>query len=96
VTIRAGHFEKTVSFDVTATSGSYQVPGANDARVALLVQSDRTIHIDRSGEDATVSASLRIPADTPVLVNAFAGDTITYVTGTGESDGTIWFTKVDH
>jgi hypothetical protein len=96
MTIRAGYFGKTQSFAVTDAAGSFQVDGAAESRHAFLVQSDKLVHLTREGETATTANGLRIPANTPVLVGTFAGDTLSYILGEGETDGTIWFTKVDH
>lgn len=101
MTIRAGYFGDTVSDVVSAAAADFQVAGAPESRHAFLVQSDKTIHLTRtqSGDTpnpASIADGFRIPADTLVLVLAFAGDTISYILGTGETDGTIWFTKVDH
>lgn len=95
MTIRAGYFGKTVSFAVTDAADDHQVTGANESRHMFLVQSDKAIHLDRQAE-AAVATSLRIPANTPVLVGSIAGETFSYILATGETDGTIWFTEVDH
>jgi hypothetical protein len=96
MTIRAGYFGKTQSFAVTDTADDFQVEGAAESRHVFLVQSDKTVHVAREGNTAAVADSLRIPANTPVLVAAFAGEHVSFILGTGETDGTIWFTEVDH
>ena len=52
------------------------------------------LNISDAAEDATIAASLRVPSDTPVRIQAFGGDHISFILGTGETDGTIWFTEV--
>lgn len=101
MTIRAGFFSKTQDFAVTAVADDFQVGGSQESRHAYLVQSDKTVHLTRvSSSDTAAPASatngLRIPANTLVLVNTVSGDTLSFVLGTGETDGTIWFTEVDH
>ena len=96
MTVRAGFFSATQKFDVTAVADSFTVQGANESKHAFLVQSDKTVHITRDGEDASADNGLRIPAGTLVLINTTAGDVISYILGEGETDGAIWFTEVDH
>jgi len=101
MTIRAGYFGKTTAKAVTAAADTFQVQGANESRHVFLVQSDKTVHVTRvssgeAAEPATAANGLRIPADNLVLVAALAGDTLSFLLGTGETDGTIWFTEVDH
>lgn len=95
MTIRAGYFEKTTSHAVTTSAANFTVGGAPNSRSIFLVQSDKTVHIDRSGVDAAIATSLRIPADTIVMIGCFAGDEVSFILGTGETTGTIWFTKID-
>jgi hypothetical protein len=101
MTIRAGFFGKTQHFAVTAVADDFQVHGSQESRHAFLVQSDKTVHLTRvssseSAAPASVTNGLRIPVNTPVLVNTVSGDTLSWVLGTGETDGNIWFTEVDH
>lgn len=95
MTIRAGYFGTTAKFAVSSTPDGITVEGANESRHTFLVQSEKTIHIERSGADASPDTSLRIPANTPVLIATFAGDAISFVLGAGESDGSVWLTKTD-
>lgn len=88
-----GQFDKTDSQAVTDAAADYAVAGPTNANRTLIVQSDRVVHIDILG-DATIANSLRIPADTPCRVMCFGGTNISSILGTGESDGTIWFTVV--
>lgn len=97
MTIRAGFFSNTTSHAATNAADSFTVAGANESKHAFLVQSDIVTHIERSGADAAPATSLRIPANTIVLINTVAGDVISFIRGAAESaDGTIWFTEVDH
>lgn len=96
MTIRAGFFSKSQKFAVTNIANAFTVGGVNESKHAYLVQSDVVVHITRDGTDATVDTGFRIPADTPVLINTVAGDVISFVTGTGESNGSVWFASVDH
>jgi hypothetical protein len=97
VTIRAGFFTRTYSFDVTDEASNFTVTGTNESKHAYIVQSDVTIHLTRDGTAASASNGLRIPANTHILINTVAGDVISFIRGADEEDdGTIWFTEVDH
>jgi hypothetical protein len=96
VTIRAGYFSGTTKHAVTDEADGLTVQGANESRHAFLVQSDVTVHLTRDGTDASAENGLRVPAGAIILINTVAGDEISFVTGDGESDGSIWLTEVDH
>lgn len=96
MTVRAGFFTRTYSFDVTDEASAFTVTGANESKHAFLIQSDIVIHVTRDGTTASASDGLRIPANTPVLVSTTAGDVLSFIRATDENDdGTIWLTKVD-
>lgn len=96
---RAGRFGKTISDDVTDTPGTYAPTGAPAvSNRTLIVQSDKVVHLLLLGAADSGTASttngMRVPADMPVKVSIFGDDTLSFVLGDGETDGTIWFTEV--
>jgi hypothetical protein len=94
MTLRASYFGTTTSHAVSDTPADFDVTGANESRHTYIVQSDVVVNIDRYGT-ANPASSLRIPADTLIKITTVAGDVVSYCIGTGEDDGTIWFTETD-
>ena len=84
-----GFIDSTTKLSVTDSSASFEVTGPEAARRSYVITSDITLHIARNA-DASVSDA-RIPADTPVSVSAFAGDTFSFLRG-DDQDGNVWIT----
>jgi len=88
-----GKFGATVSFPVTVDAASFSVLGVDFVTRTFLVVSDRIIHLDRRAV-AAPETSLRLFADQTARLVCFGGETLSFVLGIGEVDGTIWITEV--
>jgi hypothetical protein len=88
-----GFIETTQTFGVTDTPGSFTVAGPSGARRAFIVTADVVVHVSRNA--AATTASMMIPANTPVSIATFGGDTIGFVKGDGEDDGSLYATLTD-
>lgn len=88
-----GFIESTQTFSVTDTPANFTVAGPAGARRAYVVTSDVVVHLARNA--AATTDAMMIPANTPVSISAFGGDTIGYVKGDSEDDGTLYVTLTD-
>ena len=89
---RAGFFTSTTKYAVTTSADSFSVDGVPESRHPLYLVCDVPVHLARNEGDATVDGGMRVPADTPILIECFAGDIVSFV---AESSGNVWFTAID-
>lgn len=100
--LRLGQFGKTTSYDVTDTASNFTVGGSPNSHHAFIVSSDKAVHLTRTASsepenDATVTGGLRITAESPaVIIDTVAGDVVSFILGTSETDGKIWFTETNY
>ncbi|HEY2034345.1 MAG TPA: hypothetical protein VGH02_11725 [Rhizomicrobium sp.] len=88
-----GFIETTQTFAATDEAGSFTVAGPSGTRRAFIVTADVVVHLARNA--AATTDSMMIPANTPVSISAFGGDSIGYVKGDGEDDGSLYVTLTD-
>lgn len=87
-----GFIDSTTKLSVTDSPASFDVTGPEAARRSYVVTSDIALHIARNADASAGDA--RIPADTPVSVSAFAGDTLSFLRGDSDN-GNVWITLRD-
>jgi hypothetical protein len=101
---RAGQWRSTQRFSLTDEAGSFEVSGtvvqtygvtASPAPRAFFVCSNQPAHISRVG--TATQSDLYLPADTPIVIDCYAAENISYILDAAGSDsGYIWFTLIDH
>lgn len=90
---RLGYIGQTTKHSVTTDADSFTVAGPDGARRALILESDVTVFVTRDGTTASADTGFRLPAGTPVVLNFFGLDPVSFI---GESDGNLWVTGTDH
>jgi len=98
MTINLGFFEPTVKLSVADTAPDtdalFVAGGAGGPAVAkyrFLVTADASCFIQRNGTADTTTSALLI-ADIPYELSMFAGDTLSYITGTGSAN--LYITQI--
>jgi hypothetical protein len=105
--MRAGYFNSTARYSLSADAGSFVVPGTitNTYGVttsprprAYYVGANQPCHIARNNSDTDASQTdLYCPANFPILIECYAGETISFVLDSagGDSGAYVWFSQVD-
>lgn len=86
---------ETVTDGVIATSVQFD-PAVTKPTLFRYI-ADRVTHIEVGPATATaiIASSARIPADCAEFINVDPGQTLNFIRGTGETDGTVWITRID-
>ena len=92
--MRLGFFDPATRLSVTDSPVTFDVPGQPESRHCYVVTVDIAVHVSRN-EDATAD-DLRLAADSLVTVNAFGGESISFVKAEGASDGNVFIARTDH